>query len=66
MANQEQAAEDIFGAALDLPPEQRSAYLVRACRGSSELRNLVEQLLIDYQRMDSFIEDPLLAGNGAR
>ena len=66
MANKEQSAEEIFGAALDLPPEQRSAYLVRACRGSSELRNLVEELLIDYQRVGSFLEDPLLAGNGAR
>jgi serine/threonine protein kinase/dienelactone hydrolase len=64
MANQEQSAEEIFGSALDLPPEQRSAYLVRACRGSSELRNLVEELLIDYQRMGSFLEDPLLANNG--
>ena len=63
MANQEQSAEEIFGSALDLPPEQRSAYLVRACRGSSELRNLVEELLIDYQRMGSFLEDPLLATN---
>ena len=64
MANQEQSAEEIFGSALDLPPEQRSAYLVRACRGSSELRSLVEELLIDYQRMGSFLEDPLLANNG--
>ena len=66
MANQEQSAEDIFGAALDLPPEQRSTYLVRACRGSPELRNLVEELLLDYQRMGSFLDDPLLPGNGGR
>src|ERR1700735_2401195 len=64
MANQEQSAEEIFGAALDLPPEQRSAFLVRACRGSSELRNLVEELLFDYQRMGSFLEDPLVATHG--
>jgi serine/threonine protein kinase/dienelactone hydrolase len=65
MANQEQSAEEIFGAALDLPPEERSAYLVRACRGSPELRNLVEKLLFEYQRMGSFLEEPLLAINGA-
>jgi eukaryotic-like serine/threonine-protein kinase len=65
MANQEQSAEEIFGAALDLPPEQRSAYLVRACRGSSELRSLVEELLFDYRRMGNFLDDPLLAANGA-
>ena len=66
MAKQEQSAEEIFGTALDLPPEQRSAYLVRACRGSSELRGLVEELLFDYQRMGSFLDDPLLAGDGVR
>jgi dienelactone hydrolase len=66
VAKQEQSAEEIFGTALDLPPEQRSAYLVRACRGSSELRGLVEELLFDYQRMGSFLDDPLLAGDGVR
>jgi serine/threonine protein kinase/dienelactone hydrolase len=65
MANKEQSAEEIFGAALDLPPEQRSAYLVRACRGSPELRNLVEELLCDCQRMGSFLDEPLLAVSGA-
>ncbi len=61
MANQGQSAEEIFGAALDLPPRQRSAYLVRACRGSPELRDLVEELLVDYHRMGSFLDDPLVA-----
>ncbi|HEY4011376.1 MAG TPA: bifunctional serine/threonine-protein kinase/formylglycine-generating enzyme family protein [Acidobacteriaceae bacterium] len=56
MAEQEQSAEQIFGAALDLPPEQRSAYLVRACRESPELRTLVEQLLADYKRMGTFLD----------
>jgi serine/threonine protein kinase len=65
MANQEQSAEEIFGSALDLPPEERSAYLMRACLGSPELRNLVEKLLLEYQRMGSFLEEPLLARNGA-
>ena len=65
MANQEQSAQEIFGAALDLPPEQRSAYLVRACSGSPELRSLVDALLFAYQRMGNLLNDPLLATNGA-
>ena len=61
MTEQEQSAEQIFGAALDLPPEQRSAYLVRACRESPELRTLLEQLLVDYKRMGAFLDDPGLS-----
>ena len=55
MAKQEQTAEQIFVAALDLPPEQRSAYLLRACRETPELRTLVEQLVVDYNRMGNFL-----------
>src|SRR5580704_2136617 len=65
MANQEQSAEEIFGSALDLPPEERSAYLARTCRGSPGLRNQVEELLSEHQRMGSFLEEPLLAKKGA-
>lgn len=61
MAEQEQSAEQIFGAALDLPPEQRSAYLVRACRESPELRTLLEELLADYKRMGAFLDDPAVS-----
>ena len=53
MANQEQSAEEIFAAALDVPPEERSAFLARTCRGSPEQRNLVEGLLLEHQRMGS-------------
>src|ERR1700761_373195 len=71
MAKQEQTAEQIFGAALDLPPEQRSAYLLRACRETPELRTLIEQLVVDYNRMGSFLDGHLVedagrtAGNSA-
>jgi eukaryotic-like serine/threonine-protein kinase len=60
MANQEQSADEVFEAALDLPPDQRSAYLKQACRESPELRSLVEGLLFDYQRMGSFLDEPLV------
>jgi dienelactone hydrolase len=61
MANQEQSAEEIFGAALDLPSERRSEYLMQACGESTELRGHVERLLVDYERMGSFMAGPLLA-----
>lgn len=67
MAKQEQSAEQIFGAALDLPPEQRSAYLLRACHETPQLRTLIEQLIADYSRMGSFLDGhtPEGAGSGA-
>ena len=46
MSDQEQSAERLLGATLDLPPERRSAYLDHACRGAPELRRLVEELLL--------------------
>jgi len=60
MANQQQSAEEIFEGALDLPAEERPAYVVEACRGSSRLREDVERLLDDYQRMGRFLDDSLL------
>ncbi|HTV08317.1 MAG TPA: protein kinase [Candidatus Aquilonibacter sp.] len=64
MAEQEQSAEQIFGAALELPPEQRSAYLLRACREAPELRTLIEQLIVDYSRMGSFLDSVAVRGPG--
>ncbi|MGA7158880.1 MAG: bifunctional serine/threonine-protein kinase/formylglycine-generating enzyme family protein [Acidobacteriaceae bacterium] len=65
MANQQQPAEEIFGAALDLPLEQRSAFVAEACHGSVELREGVEKLLADYERMGGFLSDPPLAANAS-
>jgi serine/threonine protein kinase len=60
IGNQEQSAEEIFGAVLELPPEQRSAYLLSACQGSPQLRGVVEELLSDYRRMGAFLDDPVV------
>ena len=57
MANQDQSADEVFAEALELPAAQRSAFLVRACKGSPELRSLVENLLVDYQRMGDFMDE---------
>ena len=43
----------MFGEALELPPERRTAFLDRACRGAPELRRLVEQLLAKHQQAGS-------------
>jgi eukaryotic-like serine/threonine-protein kinase len=58
MAEQEQSAEKLFGAALALPPESRAAFLDRACRDAPDLRRLVEELLLDHERLGSFLAKP--------
>jgi serine/threonine protein kinase/tetratricopeptide (TPR) repeat protein len=60
MASQEQSVEQLFGAALDRRPEERHAFLDRACAGAPELRQRVEELLLADERAGSFLEKPLL------
>jgi Protein kinase domain len=59
MANREQSAGELFGAALELPPERRAAFLDQACHEEPELRHLVEELLIQNDRAGSFLAEPL-------
>ncbi len=63
MASGEQwrAVEELFHAALDRPPEERAAFLDRACDGDAELRREVESLLAADQAdmaWDRVIRDP--------
>jgi hypothetical protein len=58
MANPEQSAEELFGAALDLAPERRTAFLDQACH-DPKLRHLVEELLVQNDRVGSFLAKPL-------
>ncbi len=60
MASQEQTVEQLFGAALDRKPEDRSAFLDRVCAGAPELRQRVEQLLLANEQVGSFLESPPL------
>ncbi len=64
MADREQAAEQLFGEALSLRPERRSAFLDQACREAPELRQLVEELLRENERIGSFLAEPLLSPGG--
>ncbi|MCA9190583.1 MAG: protein kinase [Planctomycetales bacterium] len=51
----------IFQAAVMLEPEQRTAFLERACGGNSRLRDEVESLLRAHAPNDSFLQAPLVA-----
>jgi serine/threonine protein kinase/formylglycine-generating enzyme required for sulfatase activity/dienelactone hydrolase len=64
MNNQEQSAQRLFGAALDLPVEYRSAFLDQACRESPELRRLVDELLLQNQLLGNSSVEPLSSAGG--
>jgi serine/threonine protein kinase len=57
MKNEEVAAERVFGEALDLRPEERPAFLDRACDGQRDLREKVEALLRENDRLDGFLSE---------
>src|SRR6266705_3352476 len=48
----------ILNAALDLPAEQRAAYLEEACAGDAALRQRVEELLQAHEKAEGFLETP--------
>ncbi|HEX3968843.1 MAG TPA: serine/threonine-protein kinase, partial [Edaphobacter sp.] len=54
-------AEQIFGEALELTPAQRSAFLDRACKDTPSLRQTVETLLSEHDRLNSFLAEPFLS-----
>jgi serine/threonine protein kinase/WD40 repeat protein len=49
---------DMFEAALELPPENRGAYLEGVCGGDASLRQRLEALLGNHDRAGSFLEKP--------
>ncbi len=65
MSRQQQTIEHLFGAALDLLPEQRAAFLDEACRDAPRLRSRVEDLLLVNERLGSFLDQPLLGPRAA-
>jgi serine/threonine protein kinase/Tfp pilus assembly protein PilF len=60
MASEEQTVEQLFCAALDRRPEDRSAFLDRVCAGAPELRQRVEELLLADEQAGSFLNRQLL------
>jgi serine/threonine protein kinase len=64
MTDPGQSAEELFGEALELPVERRSAFLDQACRDIPELRRRVEQLLEQDQQAGSFLGKPAFIPDG--
>jgi non-specific serine/threonine protein kinase/serine/threonine-protein kinase len=57
MDNQETPTEQLFGEALEVSREQRTAFLDKACSGAPELRRAVEALLAENDRLTGFMSD---------
>jgi serine/threonine protein kinase/Tol biopolymer transport system component len=53
-----QKIKDIFQAALDRAPEERSAFVSQACEGNEELRKEVESLISSDGRTGAFLDSP--------
>ena len=53
-----QRIEQIYYAALECEPGQRTAFLAEACAGDDELRREVGSLLAAHERAGNFIEAP--------
>jgi serine/threonine protein kinase/tetratricopeptide (TPR) repeat protein len=51
--------EEIFQAALDLVPEERSRYVSQACADDTGLRRDVEALLLQHDSAGNLLEEPL-------
>jgi serine/threonine protein kinase/Tol biopolymer transport system component len=65
MDKQEQAAEELFGEALDLPRDQRRSFLERVCAGKPAVRRMVEDLLDENDRVSGFLSEPAYVQAGA-
>ena len=64
MDKQDEATERLFGEAVDLPRDRRSAFLDGACAGKPALRRRVEDLLDSHDRLNGFLSVPAY-GEGA-
>jgi hypothetical protein len=61
MSQSRESAGPIFEAALELPEEQRAAFLKQACADDAALRQRVEALLRAHEAAGTFMENPVLA-----
>jgi serine/threonine protein kinase/Tol biopolymer transport system component len=61
MTNQQQSAEELFEAVLDLPPDARPEFLDKACRDAPKLRRSVERLLAEEQKLGGFLDQPIFS-----
>jgi serine/threonine protein kinase len=61
MSDFHKSAGAIFDAAIELPPEQRPAFLQSACAGDDILRQQVEALLNAHESAGTFMDRPVAA-----
>lgn len=52
----------VFTEAIKFPPDQRAAFLNKACGKDVELRRKVEALLRAHDRVGNFLEEPPIGG----
>jgi eukaryotic-like serine/threonine-protein kinase len=57
--NRWQQIEEIFQAALDLPPAERLGFVSANCPNDPDLKLEIEKLLADYDSAENFIESPV-------
>jgi len=58
MDEQDETVERLFGEAVGLPRDQRTAFLEGACAGEPALRRMVEDLLDSNDRLSGFLSEP--------
>jgi serine/threonine protein kinase len=56
-----QQVEEVLQAALDCAPQERAAFLARACAGDPELQTEASSLVNAYDAATEFIEEPAIA-----
>ena len=62
MSTQPNFVEQLFEAALALEPDERNAFLDRACNHDPELRRTVEELLADNQKLTQYFRSSMSFG----
>jgi eukaryotic-like serine/threonine-protein kinase len=60
MSQSQNSAGAIFDAAIEIPKEQRAAFLEKACAGDTPLRQRLEALLRAHEAAESFMDGPAL------
>src|ERR1041385_3554994 len=60
MSDADQREEAVFEAALQLPADQRAAYLDQTCAGDADFRRRVEVLLSAFERAGGFLKEPAM------
>jgi len=58
MENPQAFAEQVFGEALDLPREERAAFLAKACRDAPAAHQMVLALLEENDRLSGYLSEP--------